>query len=326
MTANRIIRCLVIIVFTTEFLIHATKSRNKSIPLHKAGLDSSTISKTGNQLCDRTGSGLFQNLDPIDDSQRVSALVMLAQQNVPNKIRIPPELQQIIHQYFDYNEIRTVFKILTSTKDRKGVLGFENYHKMHQEHPCKLAKILYLSGETMVFRRGAFGFSDQQRFIVSIDWTPYIAMQWRGHSRHDPTTINWNAIGQLKHLQYLRLAALRLNVSMQDIKSLPDSLRSLNIAGCVWTEPEGDVDISLFPSGLRVFIGFACEGMTGILKLAAPHSNLTTLRLERTEIRDVSGIHALPRKFKSLYLSGARLNLSQSYIAFFREKGLWKSP
>ena len=288
--------------------------------------------KSDDQIRSQKGKWRFRNLDPIDDSQRVSALVMMAQQNIPRRLRIPNELHQAIHEYSDYNEIRTLFRILTSSEDRKGVLGFESYGEMHQEYPTKLDKVRYLK-HFRQFRDGEekednesdednawfdpqtikFGSNgDHNQFIIGINWTPVVTVPYGAYPSHDPKSINWRAIGGLKHLRYLRLDYLKLNVSMHDISSLPDSLRLMGIRRCAWTESSGNVDVSLFPPGLREFHGCECEGMTGSLNLAAPSSNLTDLRLEETEIQDVSGLHAMPPSFESLYLSGPRLNISKS--------------
>ena len=155
--------------------------------------------------------------------------------------------------------------------------------------------------------------------------TPVVTVPCGVDPSHDPKAINWSAVGGLKHLRYLRLYYLKLNVSMQDISSLPDSLRLLSIRGSVWAEPSGDVDVSLFPPGLKEFRACECEGMTGLLNLAAPSSNLTDLALEQTEIQDVSGLHAMPPSFESLYLSGTRLNMIRSDFEFLIEKRVWKT-
>ena len=100
--------------------------------------------KADDQIRIQKGKWRFRNLNPIDDSQRVSALVMMAQQNISRRLRIPNELHEVIHRYADYNEIRTLFRILTSPEDRKGVLGFETHGEMHREYPTKSEKVRYL--------------------------------------------------------------------------------------------------------------------------------------------------------------------------------------
>lgn len=299
---------------------------------------------TNHHIRTQRGKWRFRDLDPIEDCHKVSALVMLAQRNVSSALQIPSELQQVIHEYSDLNEIRTLFEILTLSEDKKGILGFESYEAMHQKHPTRSSKVLHLANlrddgeqcdngyneEDSWCDPRAVKFGQDNRFIIGINWTPIITvpiilMQCPPDFSHIPKAINWKAIGALKHLRYLRFGYLKLNVSMHDIKSLPDSVQSLDIAGCVWTEPSGDVDLSLLPSGLREFNGCECEGMTGLLKFAAPHSNLTVLRLAHTLIHDVSGLNDMPPSLKTLYLSGKRLNLTEADFNFLIDKLMWKT-
>lgn len=289
----------------------------------------SMINKTRTKSDDR-----IRTLNAIDDSQRVSALVMLARQNVSNEQRLPVELHHVIHQYFDYNEIRTLFQILTSSEDRKCALGFESYDQMHQEYPTRSSKISYLKTlrddqvewtddavDAWLYPR-AIKFGDDNQFIVhlTLNWSPIIPRQSSADSRGNPKAINWNAVSRLKHLKYLRLGYLKFTVSMQDISSLPDTLRYLDIAGCIWTEPSGDMDLSLLPRGLREFNGCKCEGMTGLLKLAAPHSNLTTLVLENTGFQNYRGLAQLPPFLYLLNLLGTQLHLTRSEFDYLDDR------
>ena len=285
----------------------------------KSPIESEDRTHFGAAIRTQSGKCRFRNLDPIDDPRKVSALVMLAQQHVTSTLCIPLELQQVIHEYSDYNEIRILFQILTSLEDRKAVLGFESYEQMHQKYPRRSAKILYLNN----LRDDAVKF-DGNGFVIDVDWTPYTSDHRGADSKSDPKSIHWNAINGLKHLRSLRLRRLALNVSIKDISGLPASLRTLNIAGCVWTEPSGDVDVSLFPPGLERLYGRDSKGMTGVLHLAAPHSNLTELILWNTDIQNVSGVHTVPPLFHSLYLSRKGLRMTQS-LTLLEEKGILRN-
>ena len=242
--------------------------------------------------------------EPVDDSHRVCARFMLAQQkqNKP-KLQIPAELIEIIHQYSDYNEIRTLFQIMTSPEDRQKVFGFTSYVQMHRYLPSTADKVAYLKkglGEGTL--HGVFGkankitFDDQNVFIQKL----WFVSDASGRSARASDVFNWDAIGELQHLEELMLGNLGMSISMDDIQKLPKSLKNLDIRGNIWTTPSGDVDLSLLPRGLEEFSAVACQGMSGFLKFNAPDSNLVQLLLRFTTLQPQLCSEAnIPRSLKT---------------------------
>ena len=238
----------------------------------------------------------------VGDSHRVCARFMLAQQRHNNpKLRIPVELTKIIHQYSDYNEIRTLFQILTSPKDRKEILGFTSYVQMHLYLPSRADKIAHLkkglktrllpsleydpesdnesdSEDVWQDHVNTIGFGDQDVFIHRLGFQSNLP-------NGSAISFNWDALTQLTQLEELTITNLDMSISMDDIRKLPKSLRVLSIRGNVWSDPSGDVDLGLLPLGLEVFEADSCRGMNGILGLNAPYSNLVKLDLRDTALQ-----------------------------------------
>ena len=117
--------------------------------------------------------------DPVDDSQSISKLVLMAQQRLSPILRIPGVLCKEIHEYFDYNEIRTLFRMFTSPEDRLEVFGFASYEALHHVKQTKAAKVDYLQKwgihRSMHRSRSCWGqmimtviFDDEDQFITDI--------------------------------------------------------------------------------------------------------------------------------------------------------------
>ena len=88
----------------------------------------------------------IQSRLPIDDPQKRMTIFLLAQHNLISSKRIPADSYRVISDYSDYihhNEIRSLFRILPR-EDRRGVLGFDDYHQMHQRYPSRTTKVEYL--------------------------------------------------------------------------------------------------------------------------------------------------------------------------------------
>ena len=84
---------------------------------------------------------------PIDDSKRVLALMIMAQRKDSNKTRlerIPDVLYRIVFEYSDHNEIRTLFRMFSSSEDSKCALGLERNEVMHEKYASREAKVRYL--------------------------------------------------------------------------------------------------------------------------------------------------------------------------------------
>ena len=248
---------------------------------------------------------LMENATPItelvDDSHRVCARLMLAQQkqNIP-KQQIPAELIEIIHQYSDYNEIRTLFHILTSPEDREKVFEFTSYVQMDRYLPSRADKVAHLRrrlGRGKLHDANKITFDDQDVFIQKLWFVSDVSDRFA----RAPNTFNWDAMGKLQHLEELMLGNLGTAISMEDIRKLPKSLKNLDILANMWTEPSGDVDLSLLPCGLEEFSATNCRGMNGILKFDAPNSNLVELLLRNTNLQPrLSSEANIPRSLKTL--------------------------
>ena len=231
----------------------------------------------------------------VDDSHRVCARFMLAHQrhNIP-KLRIPAELYEIIHQYFDYNDIRTLFQIRTSPQDRQTVFGFTSYVKMHRYLPSRAAKVTHLKdlkGDWVIgwnldsdAESDTDGETDPANGVKFDDQDVFIRKLWFWN-RGPNSVLNWEVIAKLTHLKELRIGYLDMSISMEDIRKLPQSLKVLDIRGNIWTTAAGDVDLSLLPRGLEKFVADNCQGMHGILEFDAPESNLTELSLRECNLQ-----------------------------------------
>ena len=241
----------------------------------------------------------------VDESHRVCARFMLAQQrqNIPRQ-RIPAELTKIIHQYSDYNEIRTLFQILTSPEDREKVFGFTSYVQMHRYFPSRADKVAHLKTglgiHTAGYERHAANnviFGDDDVFIQKLWFVSDVCELFD----YAPNVFNWDAICKLTQLEELKIIDVDMSISMDDIDKLPKSLKNLNIMGNLWTAQSGDVDLSMLPPGLEQFAAFDCQGMNGNLKFDAPDSNLVKLDLRRTNLQPRLNSDAnIPRSLKIL--------------------------
>lgn len=223
--------------------------------------------------------------NPIEDARRSSALLMMAQQNMPEELVIPTDLQQEILQYSDYNEIRSLFKLFTSSDDRSGALGYEHYEQIHHRYPARADKLKYLKrlgkrrpileiGDSL---NPTITFDAQNKFIEGISISKH-------YFDESPHAINWDAVASLKHLEVLQLNHMKITVSMEDIRKLPDSVKVLEIRGNSWTNTTGNVDLRLLPQGVKVFAADHCKGMNGSLKMHAPSSNLEHLSVGNTDL------------------------------------------
>lgn len=253
--------------------------------------------------------------DPVDDSQSILKLVLMAQQRLSPTLRIPSVLCKEIHEYSDHNEIRTLFQMFTSPEDRLEVFGFASYEALHRVKQTKAAKAEYLQKwgihQSMHRSRSCWGkmimtviFDDEDQFITDI--TMGICGFGTGvfdAVKKKKLIFNWDALADLVHLKELILSGLELVVSMDDIQKLPDSLRRLEINHNHWTTASGDVDLSLLPSGLINFSANSCRGMNGTLKLDAQHSSLTNLQVRETELKMQLNLEeTLPSSLKTIGL------------------------
>ena len=68
---------------------------------------------------------------PADDPLKEMRLFLLTQQNA-STLAIPNDVLHIIGEYSDYNEIKSLFRILTTSQDRQRVIGFDSYQEMNK--------------------------------------------------------------------------------------------------------------------------------------------------------------------------------------------------
>ena len=241
--------------------------------------------------------------DPIDDSQRVSALVMMAQQRIPQNLRIPDELHEIIHQYSDHHEIRTLFHTLNSPVDRVKVFGFQGYEAMHKRYRTKAWKVAYLSAWERECSFNSLGIFTKIQFDPH-DVCIHTYSIWVYKNLAVPVNqngFNWDAVAELTNLKELSLMKLDIAISMDDIQKVPGSLRELGIRKNIWTTISGDVDVGLLPRGLQRFNAICCRGMNGTLKLDAPDSNLRFLGFTGTDLRlQIESSSKLPPSLKAI--------------------------
>ena len=105
---------------------------------------------------------------------------------------------------------------------------------------------------------------------------------------------------------------------MDDIRTLPNTLRELEIGLNSWTTASGHVDLSLLPRGLTVFQASRCRGMNGVLRFDAPNSSLVSLYMGTTDVRpEIDSSTQLP---PSLYDVLLPRNVDDSVIQFLKEK------
>ena len=133
--------------FLIPFEYHMTTSSSHGQPVHRQ------ISRLLRQQPQRISpiSSPFHSTAtqkpslPIHDAaKRMSLFLMAQKRNNDSEQHLPTVLHQIIAKYADHNDIRNLYHILRSPKDRKQVLGFKSYRAMDQQLPSKRSKIEYL--------------------------------------------------------------------------------------------------------------------------------------------------------------------------------------
>ena len=274
--------------------------------------------------------------DPVDDSQRASALFLLAQQSMPRELRLPADLYEAIHQYSDYNEIRTLFRLLTFHDVRKQVFGFENYAELHREYRSKMAKMMYLKAfksrsvpVTFVNLEIKITFDEDNVIIKRLD-IKIILGENNDVSmddvlrfvEEDRCVFNWDEMKNFKHLEKLTLSGMGIQISMDAIYNLPDSIKSLMIVDSL--SFVGDVDLSLLPRGLVQFAAMSCPGFTGSLKLHAPDSKLIYLGLGGADLNvQFDSETKLPPSLRAFETTR---NIDPLAIAFLVERGVEIDP
>ena len=262
--------------------------------------------------------------DPIDDPQRVAALVMMAQRRISRHLRIPEELQRLIHEYSDHNEIRALFRMLPSTRDRMEAFGFESYEAMHLRYPTKKDKVNYFNEVKAQILKGM---KERPQIVVSLVFDRednFIQNIWMGQQRshfNNPVKLdfNWDAVAELAFLEVVCVNGLNINLSMEDIQKLPASVKQLQINDNHWTTANGDVDLDLLPRQVKVFSANGCQGMTGALKLHAPCSNLVALRVRDTDLYLHIGRNTQLPRFLGMIVDLPR-NANASTILMLQEK------
>ena len=262
---------------------------------------------------------------PIDDPQRFFGLVMLAQQRSEfRQLRIPGEVYEIIHQYFDYNDIRTLFQMFTSPENAK-VFGFVSYEAMHWIKPLRGDKVEYLKSLSAK-RLDEIFHSVLHKIVFDEDdvYIKEISIPSKRSRRclvtRQRTAFNWKAVAKFARLRFLRVGGLKIDISMDDIQKLPESLEHLSIYGNNWISKSGDVDLNLLPRGLGVFDADGCQGMNGALLLHAPDSQLVELRMSNTGVDPKTNSDTvLPRSLSIAYLPRRTDGL---VIEFLRERGV----
>ena len=260
---------------------------------------------------------------PADDPLKEMRLFLLTQQNA-STLGIPNDVLQIIGEYSDYNEIKTLFRILTTSEDRKRVIGFEYYQKMDKEYPSRISKMQYLRNVNRGFEvdvdgwsNFAFTFDATQTFIQEICLDSF----WNGSEvkvEKNPATINWEAFQGFKQLRYLSLQELNLTVSIDDIAKLPDTLIGLKLSGNTWSYPSGDLNLNLLPQNLQHLWVDYCFGMDGLLRFTAPHSQLKELSIIGVEIDDIIDLYPPPPYLKQIWLSIMGTSIPLHTLGFLR--------
>ena len=96
------------------------------------------------ELEDRTRTVQALRTNPLDDPQRALVLMLMAQERIPPKERIPEELHPVICEYSDYNEILTLFRMFPSPEDKSEVFGFESYEALNRRYQSRASKKAYL--------------------------------------------------------------------------------------------------------------------------------------------------------------------------------------
>lgn len=248
---------------------------------------------------------------PIDDSAPAS----LAQQNFWKQMGISADVQQDIYEFCD--EIASLFRLFTSPEDRMDILGFESYEEMNRVHPTKQQKIQHFDD---AFWRQSGRFHVVIYFGNLCEFIKTICVEDKQPDDHI-TIINWDALAGFANLEDLKLKHLQMPVSMDDIQKVPGTVTNLVIPGNHWTGD--DVDLNLFPLGLKFFSANDCRGMEGrMLTFPAPNSklNLQSVSVERTDILlDVGPETKLHPCFSSLI---AHHNVGGEEIQVLKDKGV----
>ena len=255
--------------------------------------------------------------------------------NYPSSIRLIQNAADFLHVAMDAittNQIKTLFDILTTTEDRKKVIGFQDYNEMNTKLPSARAKVRYLKS---IIRNHdfdldsfdahdyhpsatAFVFDDTQTIIVEIMWDRY----WNGtrcDPSFDPVAINWKAVGKLKDLRGLSLNGLSLQISMSDLERLPSSLKKLDIGRNHWKEFGGNLELYRLPDGLEEFEAMDCPGMDGSLNLFAPHSKLILIDLQNNEFEKILNWQAPPAGFQQIILDQFVMYKDSIQLALYKE-------
>ena len=272
-------------------------------------------------------SRMHLDRSPLPNDQ-ATRLFIAAQQHLNECTqRLPLEICQIIEEYSDKNELKALFRLLTTPKDRIAVIGFESYQEMHKILPLRVSKVDYLKALTRKTGPG-FVFDATETSVVEIHplidqfVLAYLDNQdWNGthKDQHNySNALNWNVFHVFSHLHTVSFNGLNLQISMDDLAKLPPSLRRLDIGGNVWTQASGDIDLNQMPIGLESFRATGCLGINGSLKLFAPRSNLRTVALMNNDLYDVEiRDWEIAPKLKQLFLElNTRLvvDVAQKYV------------
>lgn len=262
-------------------------------------------------ICDAIQNyGVGAGAGPDDDPLKQMRWFLLSQRNA-TRLRIPDEVLGIIGGYSDYNEIKTLFRILKTSRDRKRVIGFDSYEEMHEVYPSRvgrISKVRYLTAvhrgfsmEVDGWNNFAFIFDESKTFIEDICLDGF----WNGTDFErdmNPVAINWDAFRGFKYLKYLSMQHLNLTLSMDDLSKLPNTVVSLKLNGNVWSEQSGDLDLNLLPRKLQHFSVDHCYGMNGFLSFTAPHSELRELSMIGVDIQDFVNLYAPPPYLRQITL------------------------
>ena len=236
---------------------------------------------------ERRLAGRGENTSALNDPAIAKVMrLFVMSQGRHREHRLPVEVQRIIGCFADYNDIETLFDILTSPQERKRIIGFESYDQMDRQYPSKRAKVAHLRS-----LRSRTPYSSIRRFTVKGDGVSIAMIDWSAHcnQRRAPRDIVWSAMRRFRNLKLLYLNDIGISISMTQLAQLPPSLKVLDIGGNVWVEPNGDLDLNLLPLGLSDFSATFCQGMNGTLKLFAPRSTLETVNVRGTNFWRVTG-------------------------------------
>ena len=265
------------------------------------------------------------NGNPEINPKRALSLLTMAQRRLSGE-RIPEGPLQDTLEFAKYGEIQTLFEMFISPEERKQILGFSSCSEFHREFASKASKIGHLqtlkrqypveddesvshvtSGLVITF--------DDNDFIKTIALIPCVFEKdgeevsegssdfFEYYYEPEITGLNWDAVGQLKHLRSLQLCNQNIKITMRDIAQVPNSMDTLSIAGNIWAEPSDDLELSNIPENLKSLNTNYCQQMAGSLKLTTS-SQSKLEELECTEIQDITDLYPLPPMLRKLKLSG----------------------